>query len=512
MDYRLILAQSIALIYWESLEGDELLNLELIERVMKQLPNPDALVSGEADKENYIALRDILLSMISQPKDISLDLLLSKLKISIKHDSDLRKDIEGLLKNGENQDYRDKKIKALQDDLWRYLHQAEFKDYIKDLSKRTLYSQQSFDIMSIADEAIGKLTQYIELCRGINKADKLVNQSGDIEDMEALVKLFSEVQDDLSPDSVIKTGWQGFNRMLGEVGGLRRGNMYVLGAMPNKGKSYVSSLLVLHAMLFNTPFMFDETKKPCVVHISTENDLQTNLKIWYRYLYENYENQVCNIQETEPEFMAKYFNEKITQNGYTFKFYYIKPEETRYTDILDRLKALEKEGYEIHMVNIDYLAMIQGDGLGDANKAFWVRQLFKVIRSYCTPRKITMITPHQVATDAAQLIRAGTDDFVKQIAGKRYWADCKSIDMEVDCEVMLNVEKGSNGESYMAFGRGKDRSALTTPEKDKFFFLPFSPIGGLRWDTNGKDTSRRSIREDLSLGNDWDNGSNDSGF
>lgn len=328
--------------------------------------------------------------------------------------------------------------------------------------------------------------------------DPMINAQGDTLDLDALAKIFMNVQDDLAPESVIKTGWQAFNRMCGETGGLRRGNMYVVGALPSKGKSLITSCLTLHTMLFNKPYMLDADKKPVVVHFSTENDTMLNMRIWFRYLWEIYYNEPCNLQDIDPEFAAKWFKEQVGRNGYEFLFYHIDPTNTSYHDIIRKLMEVESKGYEIHLCAIDYLAMINGDGLGDENRAFWIRQLFKVMRNYANPRKITLIIPHQIATDAAQLIRQGTDDFVKQVAGKRYWADCRSIDMEVDMEINLNVErsgKGENAQAYMAFGRGKDRSSANTPENDKFFFLPFDKIGGLKPDIEGKDTSKKTIKD-----------------
>jgi hypothetical protein len=67
--------------------------------------------------------------------------------------------------------------------------------------------------------------------------------------------------------------------------------------------------------------------------------------------------------------------------------------------------------------------------------------------------------------------------------------------MEVDTEIYLNVEKDAQGNSWMAFGRGKDRNSAATPYEDQFFFQPFSQFGGLVPDIHGKKLAKRTIRD-----------------
>lgn len=497
MDFRILIIQSISLLFWESVlpnGGSD--SRDLIKEILKNTPSPENMAGTDEDRENLMALRDICAHMCIVKEPLTKDILQSKVRLSIKKDTELRDDVNELLSgNVEDVGVINEKIKFLRNELLTYFQQKEFKDEIKKIASKTIYNHNNqFSISEMARQIATAMERFINSSTN-DEEDPILNGKGDTEDIEGLMKHFMNVQDDLAPDSVMKTGWQGMNRMFGEVGGLRRGNMYVIGALPNKGKSYMTSAMTLAVPLFNTPYMFDETKKPCVVHFSTENDLALNMKIWFRYLWENEYNEPCNIQDMTPESMAKWFSEYISRNGYKFFFYHIDPTNTDYTNITSKLLEIETAGYEIHLAAIDYLAMINGDGLGDENRAFWIRQLFKVMRNYCNPRKITLLTPHQVATDAAQYLRQGTDDFVKQIAGKRFWADSRSIDMEVDCEILLNVEKDAQQNSWMSVGRGKDRTSLTTPEKDKFFFLPFNQIGGLRFDIDGKDTSKRTIRD-----------------
>ena len=86
------------------------------------------------------------------------------------------------------------------------------------------------------------------------------------------------------------------------------------------------------------------------------------------------------------------------------------------------------------------------------------------------------------------LVRNETMDFVKKIADGGYYAGSRQLDQEVDVEIYLHIDK-VDGKSYQSVQRGKRRGNDVTPEKYKYFVLPFQPIGGLLDDINGADTS-----------------------
>lgn len=91
-------------------------------------------------------------------------------------------------------------------------------------------------------------------------------------------------------------------------------------------------------------------------------------------------------------------------------------------------------------------------------------------------RKITFITPHQLSTEAKQMIRDGYQDFVKQVPGKGYYRGCKSVDQEVDGEMYLHIEK-LNKKSYLTIQRGKHRGVDIIPDDDMYCVLPFPEKG-----------------------------------
>lgn len=496
MDFRILLIQSIALLFWESqIENHGLDSRDLVRKLINELPDLNNFAGTDEDRDNLISLKEIAFSLVQGTTSTKQDTILQRVKLGIKKDPELRKDVEELISGDTNNpDLILDKIENIRGELNRYTREKSFKETIKQIAQKTIYANRSIDIAKTAMEAIAALESFT-LNTNDPDNDPSINDSANFNDPEQVAKIFAKVQDDVNPDSVMKTGWQGFNRMLGETAGIRRGSMYAIGAMPYNGKSLVTMDICTHIGRFNTPFLIDQTKIPTIVHFSTENDLPLNFRLLYKRLREEETQAEVDMLGIEPTAMANYLINKLESTGYHYEFYYLNSSITNWRKITEILLQLESKGHEVHLCAIDYLAMLDYSDLPGGNEATQIQLLFNRIRSFCNPRQIATIIPHQVSTEAVVLKRQGADDFVKQIAGKRFWARCRSIDMEVDCEIMLNVEKDSQKNSYMAFGRGKDRNSASTPVDDQFFFIPFSRYGGLLPDINGKDSSKRSIRD-----------------
>ena len=107
-------------------------------------------------------------------------------------------------------------------------------------------------------------------------------------------------------------------------------------------------------------------------------------------------------------------------------------------------------------------------------------------------RKITLITPHQLSSDAKRLIRDGRTDFVREINGKGYYAGSTQIDQEVDLEMYIHIER-VNGTSFLTVQRGKHRKIAQTPIEHQYCVLPFEDVGGIRDDLGKADTTRKKI-------------------
>ena len=108
-------------------------------------------------------------------------------------------------------------------------------------------------------------------------------------------------------------------------------------------------------------------------------------------------------------------------------------------------------------------------------------------------RGITSFTPHQLSTDAKQLIRDGVGEkFVQEIQGKGYFSGSKQLDQEVDLEIYIHIVKMNNA-SWLTIQRGKHRIPGITKAEHLNCIMKFSDIGTIPDDINGPDTSRKKI-------------------
>ena len=107
-------------------------------------------------------------------------------------------------------------------------------------------------------------------------------------------------------------------------------------------------------------------------------------------------------------------------------------------------------------------------------------------------RRITFITPHQLSTDAKQLVRDGSTNFVRQIAEKGYYSGSKQLDQEVDGEMYIHIEK-KDKDAFLTVQRGKHRNPNTISDEAKYFVLKFPKSGPIKDDILREDSSLRRV-------------------
>jgi hypothetical protein len=96
------------------------------------------------------------------------------------------------------------------------------------------------------------------------------------------------------------------------------------------------------------------------------------------------------------------------------------------------------------------------------------------MRSFCSGKRIAFITPHQLSTEALNLLRNGLApaDFVKEVNGKNYSERTKALYNVVDAELYVHVVR-HNKEAYLAVQRGKLRTRIIISEEDKYRLYKF---------------------------------------
>lgn len=326
--------------------------------------------------------------------------------------------------------------------------------------------------------------------QSINTKDPAVLNDVELHDLEKVRTVFAQIEQEESGESIFKTGWQGINRMLD--GGFRRGEQWVIGALQHNWKSGFSLTLFKQIALYNKPVMIDPTKKPLLLRISFEDSIQINFKFLYKSLKENEEGRVVSTVGITNEEMARYVQEKLTVNGFYIKLLEVDPSRWTYKDICNKIVELEAEGYEVQLCMLDYLLKVPTTGCDQGPMGHDIRNMYERTRAFMTSRRITMITPHQLSTDAKAFMRDQRQDLVKQLVGGGYYSGSKQIDQVVDGEIFMHIEK-HNKEAYLTIQRGKHRKVSITPEEHLYAVYKFVKNGVVMDDLDKPDTMRHKV-------------------
>lgn len=474
-DNKLLLCKCITLLYRESLLVEKSDNsADLVRTVLESIKMPELSIGISHEREALIALRDTAIYLCGNISDTEYDKeeLLQRLRINCLEDDKLYE----AFSQGIEKDMDEGSLKRTILNIRKYINdtfrEAEIVKIIKAANMKLSFEREKIkNVRSFVNELCVALEPYqIESSR----KDPAIISSVDIGDVGGLNELFDEVKTVADHTGLILTGWQDVNDML--QGGFRRGEQWVLPALQHKYKTGFTLSLFKHFAIYNKPVMINPAKKPVIVRISFEDSLVTNLQFLYQNLIFNETGIMPDIKDINSKDMAMYVKEKMSVNGYHIKMMRVNPSEWTYKDLQNYILELEASGYEVHACIVDYLPMLPTTGCEDGPMGFAMQDMYRRTRNFFSARKILMITPHQLSTEAKQLIRDGHLDFVKKMPEGGYYRGCKSIDQEVDGELFMHIEKCQK-RAYLTIQRGKHRGVDVLPDDKKYIALPFPLVG-----------------------------------
>lgn len=374
-----------------------------------------------------------------------------------------------------------------------YISKATIKDICKNAYRRLSFEEDKVNWATFTREMINDLESHCDI--NATPVHESFLGSIDFSDEYSIKEALKEGKSSITGNGIMRTGWQGLNQMLD--GGFRRGECVVVGGVQFGFKSGLLMNIPRQVALYNKPYMIDPTKKPLIIYISLENELKGNIIQMYKDLWEMKHKKPCHIEDINDDELincAKFVREEITAaNGYHFKMLRHDPSKYTYQVLFDTIRNFENEGYEIHLISFDYLRKAQLNGCTGARTDEKIRDLFSRVRNFCVPRQITFLTAHQISSEGKNLIREGRADFVKEIANKGYYEGCRSIDHEVDLEIMIRIEKPQDGHSYLTMMRGKHRGPINTPENHLYQVYRFEKVGCIPDDIGGASHARRQV-------------------
>lgn len=499
MDAKLLLVKVITLLFRESQNPDKTENsAELVKQIIAELKLPEAILDTDKGRETLVGLRQTALWMANNPlqHEYNRAELLQRIRVNVGDDSNL---LEAIFEGFDDiQDIEQIKKISLQLNfqLKAFVKQNQVVNIIKQASHKALFTPEEIDWNSFVSDFITQLETF-----SVINEDKIDSEieSVDFDNIQNVEEMLNKATEEMSTGGVMRTGIQALNRMFGDHEGFLRGESWVVGALQHNFKSGFLMTILKGLVTYNTPMMIDKKKKPLILFITLENSIAQNILWLYQSFKENETGEPCDIRNISVPDAAAYVNEKFTANGYHVKMRRFNPTEFNYRDLFNVLLKYESDGYEIHSLLIDYLNMMNKTGCVKDTIGGDVRDLFRRLRNFTNPRKILFITPHQLSSEAKNIVRSGADGFVKEIANKGYYDSCKLIDQEVDGEIYIHIEK-SKGRPYLTVQRGKHRKVKITPEEHLYYILPFNEVGAIQDDVGKRDLSMKKF---LSAEDNW---------
>lgn len=493
MDHKLLLVKSITLLYRESQLPNPIDNsAELVHKILELIKVPEGIGTFGMQNDPIVNLRQTALWMAKNPVNYEYDKteLLQRIRVNVGNDDSMF----SAFYDGVNDDLSETNVrklcKQLRENLHVFVKKTKVKEKIKTASTKVLFQEESIDWRYFIQELIDELTPFKNLEE--SRIDKNVVTDIMLSDLVAVEEVFDRSLKEITSDGVIRFGLQGLNRMFGFAGGARRGEFIVVGALQHNYKSGLALDMFKGAALYNKPYLRDPQRKPMLMRLSFENSMETDLNHLYKYMVE----QETGLEVVPGTFTTReaagYIKDKLEANGWHINMAHYDPTQMTYHDIQEKVLRAEADGFEVAMLNLDYLNMISKRGCEQGPMGADIRDLYRKMRNFGYRRGMTIVTPHQLSTEAKMLTREGVQDFVKEIANKGYYDGCRTIDQEVDMEIYIHIVI-VNGESYLTFQRGKHRKPGETPLKDRYFVQKFEKIGGLKDDVLGSDTSRKTV-------------------
>jgi len=494
-----ILIKSITLLYREKLVGELMhiipdMSVELVKNVVKTLESntkSNQLTGG--DSTIVDDLKYLVMDFYNNPDNHDQLSLLQSLEIILKDKPNLIKVVDKSINTEIQLVSLKRSIVTLRNNLLNYHKEQNIKSLVSQAGYKLSVGSLGVDSMS---DFVNKLVANLEALSTNSKTkDPAIVDELDVGDEGTMSEILDRVKETTDDSDLLKSGWTELNNMV--QGGFRKGEFAMISALQHKYKSGFVQSLFMQLAMHNVPKLKDKDKKPLIIYLSLEDDVEIFTSFMYKYLYNNENNKLPRMDTVTGRDIANYIKVRLGRNGYHVKLLRINPNDYDYKRLTNKMLEYEADGYELHAVFIDYLSKLNTNGMV-AKGGFGVdiRELYDKTRNFFSSRGTLCVTPHQLSTEAAQLIKNGVPNelFLEEVAGKNYTADSKQLSQVVDLELYLhiaNIDRKPN----LFVRRGKHRRANILDEKYLQFHLPFPYRAPIRENIN--DTPSQDPSDDV---------------
>lgn len=449
------------------------------------------------DKRVEALLRKLLGWLLEQPMDSNVitSLLPSKVAEIVILDNSLGKLLETACDSSMHEEDARKVIfqiiKELRDLEVRSKFATEFKTLVRPFLFEGEMEVSKEDWIKISELVAAKISD----CG--SQFDRAVVERASNTDPTAIADVINQLKIETSPEGIMRTGLQGLNEALYPDCGIRRGLMYLINALTNRGKSFGLAHILASIPLYNKPVLRDKSRIPTVMLMSAED----SLGLIFKRMYELFGTAKTG---SKPDFFKANTNEVVQvildgfkENGWSFVFFRVNPSHDNIYEIMQRARDLEMKGHEIIVAAYDYLAMADLEGCQGESRSDKIQDIYRRARNFFTSRGSAFFTPHQLNPDAKKFLREADDDsevyFAREVGGKSMTEGSTKITNEVDVEMTFHVAKLNNDQNFFTCYVGKQRGE-GSQESSRFFMYPLDPVNGLVHDvTFEKATFRKSL-------------------
>lgn len=505
MDVKLLMMKAITLGYMEShaeVPDHEKIHATLT-KVSEKIKVPDNASDALKDKSAATELRLVLIWMLSRGffKPFDRDDLLTRIRVATLDNDKLYNLYCKSIVEIEDKDKASQIAIDTYNEILSYLVTEEFSDILRGASRKINFERDKIkDLISFKDEIINKLDT-LPLSSKENLLDgiKII----DVEDIDAVEHVFDVAQQSISTEMVLKYGLKALNTMTGEQCGARRGEYICAQAIPNQGKSGELLNHLLSFCIYNTPKLFDPSKKGLHIYCTIEDSMELVYQKLYIMLMQEEFGLPVMIKGTDKREMAEYITKRLTANGWAVRFVEL-PEGTHFSKYLDVLKHFQKEGFEIVSAGCDYVHLLGKDGLPVQATGDEVQLVHRKIRGFTRPNNIVHYTAHQLSTAAIELSRNYPKDYIRKLPEKGYTDGSKKLRTEFDFSYFIAKNVTDDG-VWLEYAWDKHRKLGGTPENAKYFAVKFPPIDfvGINFDVNKDVDSSFSKIGSIANSGDW---------
>lgn len=492
-NHKLLLLKGIALLFRESRLIDNAENsADLIKRIVKDSLAPEMILGRSIDAEVTMELKKIAGHMSENAAVYQYDTVTiqNEVKLACASDDSITSIIDSYLEEIEDPDRNKLTVLNLRKSIQQHFNEKDLGDLLTKASIRFKNNRDEIpSVKTYIAELVSKLEPHTV---SAETKDPAINCTVNLSDITATTNLIERIQLQEDGSHILQVGWQGMNRMLD--GGFRPGEQWVIGAMEHNWKTGFSLSLFSHIALFNDAVCVrDNKKKPALIRFSFEDSAEANMQFLYKTLWENESGEVLTEFPSDANEVASYIKDRMTAKGWEVFLYDVNPSLWTYKDICNEILRLEARGYEVRVCMLDYLLKIPTVGCDQGPHGVDIRNMYERIKAFMAPRKITMVTPHQLSPDAKMKVRDGTLNFVKEMKGGGYYSGTKQLGQVIDGEIFIHIEVSGKGEAYLTIQRGKHRKVTITNSDDLYLVLKFVQNGVICSDIGKEDSSRNKV-------------------